>query len=810
MVEINKDIRGRTSANEPVGVIAQIHTAIVQGLDAANKPLAQSLQVSVESTAAVSQALHETVRELRRQNDLQARMMYSPTAFGGGLGTPALTRQDLVDGVSQALVETAASFLQTFQQVSGEGFSGPAIPARSSVVAPGGPVGPGTPRVGRMAPPGTPEAPNDQWGFTGGFEQGRNYLMEGGRFNLGNLQQDFSRSLGERLSRSNFGAQEAVRNLRLPTFSGGSVDLGPAMRGVNGTLMPVADDVAEAAIRQQGIRQVGMNALRAGAAGEGVGGMVGALGGGAAKLAGGVGLAYTVAQQGIAFAEDQRSQNLEYQRALGGSNAEGFGQRAREQMFGWSQIGGMGSGQAQELFRSVTALGMQGNERGRAIEEAGDWFYKFGMNVSESVELIKSASENGITAFSELTTALDQVTEAARNSGVSAVNARQMFTQNFQRAAATIGGQAAVGFAGAVTSEFVGQGPAFQNVDASGMFTDQNLAVLGAMNGMSQPEVLALARSNSSNDRARLAQMQQRFLTQNAQVLLGRQGMAAIDQFVQANPQANDTQFRQLATELMRGPLRNVDTRAIQELLGAVGIEGVTSQNAVEMLARVQTGKLNVATAQENYEKGVATSTLGQGDNKDIYDVIARVRGEDVKDVRLDAQVGSNDEIGGTGLFMGQTKRAENLYLRNVEKTKRVSPLIEQALKNFDPNWRFKVQVADGKEREVTMDDALRYFGDQLAKGDVQITEGRSAGSTLAEAVGLEGDRNVNITSASNQKLAGKGKAADGVDFGEGVQGRVLVSAAPELRRLLRFSGEGIATTDPNVPPNPHPRPGQL
>jgi hypothetical protein len=149
---------------------------------------------------------------------------------------------------------------------------------------------------------------------------------------------------------------------------------------------------------------------------------------------------------------------------------------------------------------------------------------------------------------------------------------------------------------------------------------------------------------------------------------------------------------------------------------------------------------------------------------------------------------------------------AQRLYLGNVKKTGRVSPLIEQALKdgNFDKSWRFKVDTAQG-ERDVSFEDAMRYSADQVATGDVEITKGTGAGTSLAETLGMEGDKSVKVTSDDNKNLGKHGHDYKGADGGKaGNAQRVLVSATPELRRLLRFSGEAGASVDPNVPPDPH------
>ena len=94
------------------------------------------------------------------------------------------------------------------------------------------------------------------------------------------------------------------------------------------------------------------------------------LGGAALDVAGPVGLAIGAAKFGISQAESQRAQNAVYQSVEGGSNAHAFIERGRSKLFGLSQLGVMGMGQAEQLFQGVTDIGLQGGNRQRALDFA--------------------------------------------------------------------------------------------------------------------------------------------------------------------------------------------------------------------------------------------------------------------------------------------------------------------------------------------------------------------------------------------------------------------------------------------------------
>jgi hypothetical protein len=116
------------------------------------------------------------------------------------------------------------------------------------------------------------------------------------------------------------------------------------------------------------------------------------------------------------------------------------------------------------------------------------------------------------------------------------------------------------------------------------------------------------------------------------------------------------------------------------------------------------------------------------------------------------------------------------------------------------------VETADG-ERVVSLEDAMRYFRDQIDRGDIKVADGEHAGATLAEVAKTYGDTSVDVKSDEDKDLAKKGESVE--DFmdqrsKETGGGTVVITPSPWLMNLMRFSTTGNVSMSPEamrVPP---------
>lgn len=158
----------------------------------------------------------------------------------------------------------------------------------------------------------------------------------------------------------------------------------------------------------------------------------------------------------------------------------------------------------------------------------------------------------------------------------------------------------------------------------------------------------------------------------------------------------------------------------------------------------------------------------------------------------------------------GVNDSIKSAYLSGVQKTGRAGGFSEQIATGQAHGKVTKVKVKGaGGDRVVTLTDALRYYRDQVDRGDIEVVEGADEykGQTLAQAMGGQVQGDIHVTSADDKKLAQQHHGKDaGTYQAKGQQGgRILIQPTPELARYFKFTGQGSAFGDPNSPLSPPP-----
>lgn len=788
---VNRNIRGEKAAPNavrPIGGNQEI--SLIQGI-----------QGTLHSVEAAQHEVARLARDIRILNERAITLLERRDR----------SQRDLVSGVRRAVASGMHEAITSLGPL-------PVVQvgdATAEAAAPPPPEPPpAAPRPRRRAE--TPsDAPAMQPHPEGGGEVAQrmsNYeIYQRGRgYDLGKLRQDVARGIGRRISE--FGEETLQQApVKLTTVAGQAdrwaVPLPP---GVAGPPTPVdADDAARMTRRA---RAVANARDLAGAAASGEQGamlrtVTGMLPRGAGVALGAATGALMLGNQALDFATNQRAVNAGWQSILGGSNAEGFRERARSQMFEFGLKGTMGAGQASELYRGVAATGMRGADRTNSLDFATDQYKRHGMAVAESLEVIDIAARSGLESLNGVAEAITSVTKAAREAGENAQVARQNFVRNFRTAAEVLGPGAAVSAAAGLATAQAGLGRQFQGVDMASMLEPQNLRSMAARAGMPFSQVMAATIRRDPAGTQLVSNLVRQNLAQTAQLGLGQQGMEIVRRFAQEN-RVNErtpltpTQYEELsATLLERMPW--LDPQTAQQMLSQIGLANVPINQAIGMIARIQTGDFDpgaemMRNVQRSQQYEVQDAKGGTRENvkgvTDIGDVMVRAGG-----TRFEAE--SLTTGGKWGPFgQGKTDRARALYVKSAQKTGRGSPIIESALKQgFDPSWRFRIDTKDGP-RVVTFDDLMRYAPDQAARGDVEIVRGRGEGGTLADITGMAANTSIAKTSAS--QVIKHGKSEEDFNRGRGKEsGRVIIAPAPALGRWFTFQGQGGVSIEPNAPP---------
>lgn len=527
----------------------------------------------------------------------------------------------------------------------------------------------------------------------------------------------------------------------------------------------------------------------------------------------------------------QRAQNQFYQQISGGSNFSGFAERGREFMntHSLSAMFGMGSGQASELYRGVSQMGITGDQRTAALNFATDEFYKRGMDIQSSLQLISESVRNGVTDFGSLRAALDETSKAAQRGGLNVSEVNKQLAQNYQMVQSQITGTATATIAGGLTSTMAAQGQTMQGINlAQGLTSETSMRTMAAQQGMSYGAFMAQSRTNpSAFGRAAQGLLEQRteiLLPTNVRMQLQRQANRLAAQ--NGTGTLSSGQIGELADQLLAS--NQVDPAQIQQVMAAVTGGQMTQGQAAEFLVRTATGGLNVGRDIAAHAQAAtvhADKTLDPHNaalNRTVNNTAAGAWSQ--RDVNMKAvwqSMGFKEGPGGTASWLpgdlpaahkGGSQVDMAAYQDFMSRTGERVPEIEALLKNPDRNRKFTVQTKDGP-KQVNTDEAIKYYSDQLAAGTATISAGSGQGHSVADVTGMS-DPNVKSSDLGMKGPSSLNKASPNAktpDKGSAGAGSVAIYPMPALLDVLKFVPSGGAyiadnrnsgTTNPAFPPD--------
>lgn len=634
--------------------------------------------------------------------------------------------------------------------------------------------------------------------------------FNGGGYDVRTLKQDVARSIGSKISGWQPGPDLAA-------------DASGVMRHVVGgeAVGPAASSTEIASAGRWG-KVSGMTKNFVGALGEGKAPMAalqGALPANAAKALGVAGAAVALTNEGLNYAASQRDVNRGWQQVLGGSNAEGFGERAQSQMFEWGMKGTMGSGAASQLYKGAAEIyGTDRGARNAAVGFGVDMYRKVGMDIADSLALVETAARQGNEGLGGLREAIKGVSETARQAGGNVQSAQKLFASNLEGLTPVAGGSVATSLAGVLTEAQVGLGHQFKGVDFSGLTSTNNMYRMSS-------------RAHQKDPTMTTADFQAKFATDDkfaADAITGglreaslgilqtyggdgavemvRSKIAAIQK---SGREPTDDDWMDIGADLQTE--YDITPQMVQQVMKEFGVDNLTSRNAVAFLAHT--------TDEEQFDFGKKVderkSKMGTRKKLNIgKDDKAEMQGNNSDIARLREKLGG-DKVsgkGGTGIATDKKDRARNLYINQLIDGKKTNPVLEALIDDFQGDRRFKVKTKGGKEKIVTTDDLIRDFGDQAFQGDVELVKGNigdsGPGTTIGEALGLD---NRKSPTPSAGKSSGKGKGMDDdwsgkKDYKNGTTGRVEIVLKGKAAQYLDASTSGSAYTDESryngVPPS--------
>ena len=540
------------------------------------------------------------------------------------------------------------------------------------------------------------------------------------------------------------------------------------------------------------IRNVGGGMLEGRSTGQA---LIGALPMGAARLVGGAGIAAGLATAGVRAAESQRAQNVEFQQHLGGSNVEGFQERMGQQMFRMGQMGVMGRQDSQALYQgALQEFGGDREMRGRVQEFGAEMYRELGMSVQETMALVREAASSGNDALLGLTGALESVSEASQEAGVSAQQARESFIRNYGQMSSTVGGVNAALMAQRRTESDLAMGRDMQDVRTDTSSMEQQVLQAQAL-GMDLSEYQAV-RMDPVEGMMAEAEAEQITQQQVAEQLLSQMRPGAFEAFQQqvqqeATPEGelphtnNAEAWRRMGQVLVREggiPLQVI----IEAFRTRAGVT-LNESDAAPYLAQVATGQIDpVGVAEEVMGKaepmdlgdaseedfaGYRRPDLDEAGDRSVWEVLGDPQLENVLGGREEAQgevaelqrmVGLDADVDVRqqerelwpgfkqlgewewsrnllGARSDEEVEAENIRRQFVEDAVEggeASPVMARFLREVEGGTQIEVQTAEGP-RVVSLEDAVEHFADQIIAGTAVIAEGRGEGQTAVEVAGI-------------------------------------------------------------------------
>lgn len=483
----------------------------------------------------------------------------------------------------------------------------------------------------------------------------------------------------------------------------------------------------------------------------------------ALAAAGTAATAVAVANEGWEKIQGQYAENRKYQQYYGGSNLDQLGERAdrwlNKNIRGRFSL--LGPEAYDELWTQAMDMGMRGHHRSDYINIGADMMGR-GVSGQETEALLSMAIESGgaTRSMRELVDAISSVGAVAREAGVSAKEARKIFIENYKASTSGILGDSgtAIQQAQAFTMSQVGMGHAYMGrVDYSGTLSRGNQYANARMLGLSPSEYYVMQQTTSTlpgmamnEDRIRqqLNQLPNSSGKTMQQVVydfmasLGREFRAEAGDLVQLSLAIEMAGFNrdQIAAILNRNGMR-VDPAS------APGVAGnLFTSNAPSQIASREQESMTAKLMGPADLGGIKLGGVIAGQTNSISSAlnVQTHWNEALKDIYTTAS-GS-----GNRAWSRLPGSVELELLRNVGTYK------------LDPDTSVMVK-AGGKDRAVSLEEALKLFPDQISNGSVVILEGEHQGKKLSDVMGFTGTEVAkrNAPSASSGENAGVGEDID-------------------------------------------------
>jgi hypothetical protein len=550
--------------------------------------------------------------------------------------------------------------------------------------------------------------------------------------------------------------------------------------------------------------------------------------------------------KGATWITDQRAANAQYQSIYGGANFSaggamstlgdlisgqtstdnsGFSQRMQEEGFVLGQrfSGGMNSSMSRQAFQGVSSLGYNGDQRSNALDFISQAYNQLGMSVSQSLQLVQTSAQYFNQSMSGVTQGLTQVTQAAQQTGQSAAALQQNFSQNYSTALGSGMGAGSGAMAQAMTLSTAGMNRDLSGVNLGSLMSNPVIAQrIAATGGMTLGQM-----------ESQVAQGNITAFTKPAQQIMNQTMMGTMDQSVRSamssavaqqggNAAVAQSPGSQYAVAMSMMGNQNWNVTSARAALGTMGISttSMTDEQVAEYyVSQLTSGGLGAQGAAAQTKQDAITPTNLRGDLPSQFVGQVKIGALSGKAPAGGNRPGLFDDIstlwGGDAAThnYANTQAIAGAY-QNYQTQYRVSnPAIESMIKDLGTNTGTQIRVhTSSGDQVVSIQDAIKYYSDQLSSGQASVVGGTNNGKTLSQVTGISdqgyvpGKTGSQVTTKS-AAVAGVGqswtdylKANPNANANSSQNtatsnatngGTVTISPSPELMQLLNFNGTG-------------------
>lgn len=501
----------------------------------------------------------------------------------------------------------------------------------------------------------------------------------------------------------------------------------------------------------------------------------------------------------------QRDKNAYYQSLQGGSNLDAMTERFNEEGYRWRTMGMFGEEEARQAFKGVTRLGygqagsgVIGNNRDTALDFVYHAKSSYGAGVSESLQNLQAVSEDSRVSLEGLNNALKAVSDTAGTAGVNAEMLRNHMVQYTQTAINQNYGGGSVGFAQGVAQQQASYGRAFQDTSFAGRATPMYEYRVASAFGMTNTQYNNIQRSNP----VRGAAMRSETDLQLINMLLGPAAVQWINQAVtqyggKAVVISQPEIVAQIADDFYQA-FPNLDENILPGQIKTFAGVDVDRNTAVRWIIENIAGNTELASAKKQQAAVAPKKTTAAG--------LAPFKDQSGGDTYVSGPMGTYT-VKGTGTAHTQTA-TEKQYVEGAQKSGVEDPIIEALLKNTPDQDSSKVSVLTSKgQREMSLQDALKFFPNEVKAGKVTFTSGAKKGETTSGVAGLSDPTADWKGEYNNTSNAARGSAYTPPTTGTtpNTTGTTLVDLTPEAKQLLKLlpgdTGAAAAAGTPPVVP---------